>query len=191
MTTNPFVGKLKNGSQILLIDQYDNEYFFTVTNIKYTLKNSNTVYNYSCQDSFSYQHIRQHNGYTIENNPEDVDFIGAKSVDWWVINKIKPECHISYQYIPLDGGLYLSKTTNNLTLFNKNSLLKDVKKIIKPVFDRTEYPEFFEEIPFSLSGSNASSALISLADEMGLMLNFTEHNVSNNGQRTEFFIRYF
>lgn len=191
MTTNPFVGKLKNGSQILLIDQYDNEYFFTVTNIKYTLKNSNIVYNYSCQDSFSYQHIRQHNGYTIENNPEDVDFIGAKSVDWWVINKIKPECHISYQYIPLDGGLYLSKTTNNLTLFNKNSSLKDVKKIIKPVFDKTEYPEFFEEIPFSLSGSNASSALISLADEMGLMLNFTEHNVSNNGQRTEFFIRYF
>lgn len=191
MTTNPFVDKLKNGSQILLIDQYNNEYFFTVSNIKYTFKNSNIVYNYSCQDSFSYQHIRQHNGYFIDNNPEDSDFIGAKTVDWWVVNKIKPECHISYQYIPMNVGLYLSKETKNLTLFHKESLVKDVDKIIKPVFSQHEYPEFFEEIPFSLSGSNASSALISLADEAGLMLNFKEQNVHVNGKRSEFFIRYF
>jgi hypothetical protein len=57
LTINPFISKIKNGTQLLLIDQYDNEYFFVVKDIKYTLKDSNVQYDYSCQDSFTYQHI--------------------------------------------------------------------------------------------------------------------------------------
>ena len=42
-TLNPFVSKINTGTQILLIDQYENEYIFTVTDIKYTLNVSNMV----------------------------------------------------------------------------------------------------------------------------------------------------
>ena len=191
MTTNPFVSKLKNGTQLLLIDQYDNEYFFTVSDIQYTIKQSNIVYAYTCQDSFTHQHIRQQNGYTINNDPQSSDFIGAKNVDWWVVNKISPECHISYEYVPLSGGLYVSKTTGNLCLYTADDQLKDVKKIIKPVFTREDYPELYEEFPFSVSGGNASSALISLADEIGLMLNFKEQNIVTDEKRGTYFVRYF
>lgn len=198
-TLNPFVSQIKNGTQILLIDQYDNEYFFTVKDIKYTLKESNVVYDYSCQDSFTYQHIRQNNGYTIDNNPESDDFIGAKPIDWWVKNKIKPECHIPYTYLSLEDGLYLSKSTGNLTYFDKNTKLDDVKKIIKPVYllDNTltpqfeAYPEYYEAFPFSISGGNASSALIALGEEIGLMLNYKEQNVIIDGRRSDVFVRYF
>ena len=192
MILNPFVNQLKNGSQVLLIDQYDNEYFFTIKDIKYDLKQSNIVYNYSCQDSFTYQHIRQHNGYAIQNNSSDVDFIGAKNIDWWVQNKIQPECHITYQYIPLDTGLYLSTNSKNIALYNKHSNLRNVDKIIKQPYLQNEYPEYYEAVPFSVSGSNASAALISLGEELGLMLNFREHNLRDSaGKRTNSFVRYF
>ena len=65
-----------------MTDQYLNEYIFTVTSIKYTIKENNITYNISCQDSFSYQMARQQDGYTIENDIESEDFIGAKTVDW-------------------------------------------------------------------------------------------------------------
>lgn len=183
LTINPFISKIKNGTQLLLIDQYNNEYFFIVKDIKYTLKDSNVQYDYSCQDSFTYQHIRQNSGYTISNNYEEEDFIGAKPLDWWA-RKIANECHISYRYIPLDQGLYISKETGNLVLFDKNTRLTQVEKIVKPLYlldnkdypQFEKYPEYYEEIPFAVSGSNASSALIALGDELGLMLNFKEHN---------------
>jgi hypothetical protein len=81
-TTNPFIAKISVGTQLLLIDKYDNEYFFTIKDIKYSLQNSNIIYQYSCQDSFTYQHIRQNSGYSIANNMESADFIGAKTIDW-------------------------------------------------------------------------------------------------------------
>lgn len=192
LTLNPFVSQLKNGSQILLIDQYDNEYFFTIKDIKYTLKQSNIVYDYSCQDSFTYQHIRQNNGYTIVNNSDSNDFIGAKGLDWWVKKKIQPECHISYQYISLDNGLYLSEKTHNLCIYDADSNPVDVEKVIKPFYPKNIYPEYYETLPFTVSGSNASSVLIALGEELGLMLNFREHNIRNKqGERTSSFVRYF
>ena len=189
--TNPFVSQIKNGSQVLLIDQYDNEYMFTVNNIKYTLGASNITYDVSCQDSFTYQNIRQGSGYTINNNIEESDFIGAKTVDWWVMNKIEPECHVSYKYIPLATGLYHSKDTHNLELFDSLSNPNDVQKVVKSIYTKENYPELHEPIPFSISGSNSSAALIALADELGLMVNFREHNIHYRGERTNNFIRYF
>lgn len=78
---NPFVNLIQTGSQLLLTDQYNNEMFFTVTNIKYTIKETNIVYDYSCQDSFSYQLSKQNQGYTIDNDPTSADFIGPKTAD--------------------------------------------------------------------------------------------------------------
>ena len=188
LTLNPFVSVLKNGSQVLLIDQYDNEFFFTIKDISYVLGANNITYNYSCQDSFTYQHIRQNNGYSIENDSSTENFIGAKTIDWWVINKIQPECHISYEYIPLSSGLYMDNDKNIRKITSKE---KNIYKVIKSIFDQKEYIDYYEQIPFSISGSNASSALISLAEELGLMLNYCECSIKENGRRTGKFVRYF
>ena len=78
---NPFVNLIQTGSQLLLTDQYGNEYFFTVTTIKYTIKETNIIYDYTCQDSFTYQTSRQNQEYFIDNDPTSADFIGPKTAD--------------------------------------------------------------------------------------------------------------
>lgn len=194
LETNPFVNTIHNGSQLLLIDKYGNEMFFTVKNIDYVLGSQNITYNVSCQDSFTYQTIRQNDGYTIENDIDSEDFIGAKTIDWWVVNKIKPECHLTYTYVPLFQGLYLDKI-GNLKPFFVDQTLTDVDKVIKPAYSKEKYPQYYETFPFAVSGSNASAALISLGQEIGLMLNIKEHNIKdvniNEIVRTSFFNRYF
>ena len=189
-TINPFLSSLHNGTQLLLIDKYQNEYFFTIKDIKFTFQDKNLIYEFSCQDSFTYQLIRQNDGYTIENNSDSEDFIGAKNIDWWVYNKISYDCYIGYTYIPLFQGLYLDKD-HNLHTYLENSDLNNVEKIIKPIYDSKRYPEYYEAIPFSLSSSNASSALISLGENLGLNLNFKENNIRENNQRTIKFERFF
>ena len=64
-----------------LVDKYDNHHLMTVSKISYEFHEQNTVFNYECQDSFNYQLSRQNAGYEIINNPNDADFIGAKSLD--------------------------------------------------------------------------------------------------------------
>lgn len=187
-TVNPFLSSLHNGTQLLLIDKYQNEYFFTIKDIKFTFKDKNLIYEFSCQDSFTYQLIRQNDGYTIENNSDSEDFIGAKSIDWWVYNKISYDCYLGYTYVPLFQGLYLDKD-HNLHTYLENSDLNNVEKIIKPIYDSKQYPEYYEAIPFSLSSSNASSALISLGENLGLNLNFKENNIREKNQRTTKFER--
>lgn len=187
---NPFINQLSVGSQILLIDKYDNEYFFTIKTIKYTFKQDNIIYDYSCQDSFTYQLIRQNKGYSINNNIESKDFIGAKSIDWWVFNKIQPECYIGYEYIPLQHGVYIN-SQGNLAQLGSHEKLNSAQRVIKPSFTIESFPEYHETFPFEVSNSSASSALISLAEEVGLMLNFAERNLRKNGQRTSSFKRYF
>ena len=78
---NPFARNIIIGSQLLLVDQYGNNYFFTVTEINYDIKETNIIYKISCQDTFSYQMTRQNAGYTIDNDPSEADFIGAKTID--------------------------------------------------------------------------------------------------------------
>jgi hypothetical protein len=80
--TNPFTHYLFVGSQILLVDRYNKHHLMTVSKISYEFKELNTVFNYECQDSFNYQLSRQNTGYEIENNIDDIDFIGANSLDW-------------------------------------------------------------------------------------------------------------
>lgn len=186
--TNPFVEQMHNGVQLLLEDKYNNQMIFTIKNISYKLGSSNITYDISCQDSFSYQTIRLNDGYTIDNANDSEEFIGAKSIDWWVVNKIQPECYLRYQYIPLFQGLCLTKNGSSLKLqtFFEDNNLSNVVKIIKPVYDSSKYQEYYETIPFSVSGSNCSAALIALGEELGLMLNYAER-VEDDGTFTTYF----
>ena len=107
---NPFVDNLAVGTQILLVDQQDNHHLFTIANIDYTFNQFNIQYNFSCQDSFNYQLARQNENYSITNDSSRSDFIGAKTLDWWIVNKIIPECYITYNYVPSVFGLAAQKT---------------------------------------------------------------------------------
>ena len=168
---NPFIHNLHNGSQILLIDKDDNHHLFTVNKISYTFKNPSVlVYNYDCQDSFTYQLSRQNNGYTIENNIESADFLGAHSVDWWTKKMIVPDCHISYQYIGLTENFYLNSGD---ILFQEPD---NVQKVLKKALDPDS--AYLEEITFSGSGT-ANSILISLGEQLSLNLKSYERLIGD------------
>lgn len=64
---------------------------------------------------------------------------------------------------------------------------KKIKRIIKPIYNQEQYPEYYETFPFSVSGSNANAALISLAETMGLMLNIYESQTENKQQFRKYF----
>ena len=175
---NPFVNKIHIGTQLLLIDTYDNEHFFTVKNIQYNLKSNNIEYTYSCQDSFSYQLTRQRIGFSIENDPSGENFLGAHNVDWWISKKIIPECYISYLYVPLEMGIYENVFGNFIT-YSPGDSLSNVKQIIKQPFnkDNTEDMELFSSFSFSIGDSNALSSLITLAEQLGLSIKTAERNI--------------
>ena len=192
---NPFVPIIHNGSQILLIDQYNNHFMFTVKSISYELKEENIVYNYSCQDSFTYQTIRQNAGYFIDNDPTSEDFIGAKTLDWWVSKKIQPECHIGYKYLFMQQGLWL----DNFGRTHEFEYLNDISKkilelnngtrcveVLKQPWNSIDQSDFFEPISFSASGSNASQVLIDLGGRLGLNLKTFERCLDDGS-----FIGYF
>lgn len=183
---NPYVAAIHVGSIIELQDKYDNTVLFIVKKIGYSFKEHNITYNYTCQDAFSYQYTRQQSGYTIENDSSSDTFIGPKTIDWWVVRKIVPECYIKYEYIPLQVGLYRNNDTGNIYRFTnqereewkpeykKDENGKDVlitKTIIKEPFDNEE---FQTPITFSCSGSNANAALIALGDNLELMIHTYE-----------------
>jgi hypothetical protein len=157
------------GSQLALVDKYENTILFSVKSINHTFKEQNTVYQYTCQDSFSFQLSRQNAGYTIENDPNSEDFIGSQPVDWWVNNKIVPECYISYTYLAMNQGLYVGYD-NKLHTYYANQRLYNIKKILKQPQTAKDY---YEAISFSGSGT-ANSLLISLGEQLGLSLNTCE-----------------
>ena len=185
---NPYVAAIHVGSIIELQDKYDNTVLFIVKKIGYSFKEHNITYNYTCQDAFSYQYTRQQSGYTIENDSSSDTFIGPKTIDWWVVRKIVPECYIKYEYIPLQVGLYRNNDTGNIYRFtnqereewkpeykkdekNGKDVLINTKTIIKEPFDNEE---FQTPITFSCSGSNANAALIALGDNLELMIHTYE-----------------
>lgn len=158
---NPFINYLFIGAQLLLVDKYDNHHLMTVSKISYQFNELNTEFSYECQDSFSYQLSRQNTGYEIENSADgDVsDFIGAQTLDWWVLCKIHPECKISYQYLKLD---------------DENTTIK------KQSYTDMQYKDYHRTVPFSGSGT-ANSVLIALGELYGLQLNVYERMNFNTG----------
>lgn len=177
--TNPHTAHLHIGSVIELEDKYNNTILFIVKKIQYTFKEHNITYNYTCQDAFSYQYTRQQSGYTIKNDAASEDFIGSKTIDWWVIKKIVPECYIKYEYVPLQLGLY--KDGNNkistFTESERKSWTDGTRIILKEPFTNSE---FQTPIIFSCSGSNANAALISLGEKLDLMIHSCEIKQEGN-----------
>ena len=174
---NPFVSSIHVGSTILLTTKDGREHFMTVKNIALKFSAINISYQYTCQDSFSYQLIRQNDGYMLNNDAEEADFIGAHDIDYWTQTYIQPECYIAYQYIPLKQGIY-QDTDGHSHLYQNEDVLNKVHETIKvPYTD----PSFYETIVFSCSGSNGNAALISLAEQLGLMINVYEHLVWRKG----------
>jgi hypothetical protein len=143
----------------------------TVKNIALKFSAINISYQYTCQDSFSYQLSRQNDGYTLDNDPSSETFIGARTVDYWIQEHIAPDCYIAYEYIPLNKGIALYSSNHTITFESQDSLT-DIKEIIKPIYSD---PAFYETILFSCSGSNGNAALIALAEQLGLMVNVYEH----------------
>lgn len=185
---NPFARNIMDNSLILLreynYEEVSEETLFIVTSIKYNFKENNTIYSISCQDRFTYETARQNDGYTIKNDPESVDFIGAKTIDWWIINKIIPECHVNYQYLSMQTGLYLTKQGKYYTFdINEKDNLQvpdndEILKIVKEPYSIDTDKDYFEFFSFSCSDSNANAALIELADLIDFQLNTFEHTNS-------------
>ena len=187
---NPFVNLIQAGSQLLLTDQYNNEYFFTVTSIKYTIKETNIIYDYTCQDSFTYQTSRQNQNYFIDNDPTSADFIGPKTADWWIVHKVVPECYLSnYSYIPCSRALY-ENTNGEFILCDSLQDKTDVKRVIKESHKIGE-DNYYTTFAYSCSGQNAASTLIDIASKINMQLKVCEHSKNIEGQRTKYFDRYF
>ena len=168
---NPFISSIHVGSTILLTTKDGREHMMTVKNIALKFSAINISYQYTCQDSFSYQLSRQNDGYTLDNDPSSDTFIGARTVDYWIQEHIAPDCYIAYEYIPLNKGVALYNS-NHTRAFESQDSLTNIKEIIKPVYSD---PAFYETILFSCSGSNGNAALIALAEQLGLMVNVYEH----------------
>lgn len=188
---NPFTNLIQDGSQLLLVDQYLNEYMFTVTNIKYTIKETNSIYEYTCQDSFTYQISRQNQEYFIDNDPNEADFIGPKTADWWIVHKVVPECYLAnYQYIPCSRCLY-ENTKGQYVLCDNSDGKSDVKRIIKEPHSWDE-ENYYTTFAYSCSGMNAASVLIDIAAKINMQLKVCEHaRITEESIRTREFDRYF
>lgn len=183
---NPFTISIVVGSQLLLTDKNHGQYLFTVKSINTSFEKNNLIYEYSCQDSFSYQLSRQNSGYTINNDSSSETFIGAKSVDWW-IEKICKECNIHYVYLPLQLGLYQDKAG---AIHTYSAPVKDLDVIIKPYYKQIDYPDFFTQFPFSISGSTANAAIIAAAETVGLQVQ-TYEKVYSDADDHLYILRYF
>lgn len=194
---NPFFNEIQINTLLMLEDFYGNQYVFTVTDIKYAFTSINVVYTVSCEDTFSYSTTRENSGYEIDNNADSEDFIGAKTVDWWVQAKIVPDCRPVYQYLTMSSGLYESvdgefltftyNANNQINLINGIAERHQVKRIIKEAYPekrdsaiRPENASFYEPFMFSCSGSSTNGALVELASKRDLQLVCFEHLDAND-----------
>lgn len=171
---NPFAAIISGGSQIKLTDKDNQVYIFTVTSPKYAIKRSNVEITYECVDSFSYKNTRQNSGYTISNDETSEDFIGSKTLDEWA-TKIRNECKIKYEYIPTneyiwvkDGQYHHTPTITETKQENGKEVVVQipVDKILREPLD----PDYNPALVFSISGSNALNANITLANDNGLVI---------------------
>lgn len=161
---NPFAAIISSGSQIKLTDKDNQVYIFTVTSPKYAIKRSNVEITYECTDSFSYKNTRQNSGYIISNDETSEDFIGSQTLDQWA-TKIHDECKIKYEYIPTDHYIWIEtdgEYGHGLTLPEKET----INKILREPLD----PDYNPALVFSISGSNALNANITLANDNGLVI---------------------
>lgn len=160
---NPFVSVLQPGSLVLLTTQEGDEYLLNIESRSLDISETNSKYTYTCADNFTYTLSKQETAYEIENNSDDEDYIGAKTVDWWAY-KITQETKIPYKYLPLQWSYSTHGTNYPASLQSKVSYSKPAEN------DTTnENYTLFQTTAFSGSGS-ANSILITLAELYGLMI---------------------
>lgn len=179
------------GTIICLEDRFNNHMFFTIKDINLNLLENNIEYSYTCQDSFTYQLIRQHSGYEIKNDSSSTDFIGSKNLDWW-LQKITKECNIHYEYVPTSEYLYLCKENESYLVKKSNEISSNKQNIVKILKDginivgTEEYKIATQTFPFSISGSNADAAIIAAAQMIGYNIETSEH-LNDNGTYTLYY----
>ena len=173
---NPFAAIISGGSQIKLTDKDNQVYIFTVTSPKYAIKRSNVEITYECIDSFSYKNTRQNSGYTISNDETSEDFIGSKTLDEWA-TKINDECKIKYKYIPTDEYIWIEYVWDEARGMKTQQRFEHKKVLsasagfqIDTVLRKPLDPDYNPALVFSISGSNALNANITLANDNGLVI---------------------
>lgn len=186
---NPYARVLHVGTLLELTDKYNNIYLFIITNITPQFSNINITYTYTCQDLFTYQLSRQNEGYNLVNDAQSVNFIGALNIDEWA-KRITKDCYIQYTYVSLTDKV-IRYTDGKIAIVRGEGLLEGVDSVLKQSYNATVNPEFFETFPFSVSGSNASAALISLADTTGMQLVVAEGYSSISTEGDIIYNRYF
>lgn len=160
---NPFVSVLQPGSLVLLTTQEGDEYLLNIESRSLDISETNSKYTYTCADNFTYTLSKQETAYEIENNSDDEDYIGAKTVDWWAY-KITQETKMPYKYLPLQWSYSTHGANYPVSLQSKVSYSKPAEN------DTTnENYTLFQTTAFSGSGS-ANSILITLAELYGLMI---------------------
>lgn len=137
--TNPFAPQMMIGTKLCLEDKYGDQHLFTVKDISYDIKENNKIFNITCQDSFSYQMSRQNEGYEITNDSSSDNFIGAKTIDWWIYFKIHKDCYIPYTYLPLNVGLYEYEITCIVEELDKDSYTNQEKEEVEREISNTVY----------------------------------------------------
>ena len=168
---NPFVAAAQPNSQILLVDRYGNETIFVITDISYSFSSINVTYSYTCEDFFSYSTIRQNDGYVIENDPESDEFIGSRTLDWWAY-KIRHDCNIRYEYIPMREAVYADRKGE----IHHSLDIENCKHLIKNAYDETNFKDYYTQTIFSCSGSSANAALVDLASRLDMHVRVYEHS---------------
>lgn len=174
---NPFAAIISGGSQIKLTDKDNQVYIFTVTSPKYAIKSGNVEITYECMDSFSYKNTRQNSGYTISNDETSEDFIGSKTLDEWA-TKIRNECKIKYEYIPTNEYIWIDKNTGKCKhwlrladrIKDENNKDIEIPAVVDKILREPLDPDYNPALVFSISGSNALNANITLANDNGLVI---------------------
>lgn len=167
---NPFVAAAQPNSQLLLVDRYGNETIFVITDISYSFSSINVTYSYTCEDFFSYSTIRQNDGYVIENDPESDEFIGSRTLDWWAY-KIRKDCNIRYEYIPMREAVYADRAGT----IHHSLDIANCKHLIKNAYDEASFKDYYTQTIFSCSSSSANAALVDLASRLDMHVRVYEH----------------
>lgn len=166
---NPYIENLNIGNLIEYTDSFGIIYRFAIKKTQLSFLPHNIVYTFDCQDAFSYQYTRQHNGYALINDASSASFIGPKTIDEWVTQYIIPQCKIGFQYIPLQDGLYKTINGDNRILHYKDEGFWIAKTKDKNIVSNKKYYDGVNSEPFVAQLENGS-------------LTFT-NNPSNEGQK--------
>ena len=89
--------------------------------------------------------------------------------------------------MPLQLGLYKN---HKGFLQTYSAPVNDLDTIIKPYYKQIDYPDFFTQFPFSISGSTANAAIIAAAETVGLQVQ-TYEKVYSDADDHLYILRYF